>query len=43
MRLTLRALPTKGARFVGWRGACRGAKVCRITLDRARSLQARFR
>jgi hypothetical protein len=43
MRLTLRAVPAKGARFVGWSGACRGAKGCRVTLDRARSVQARFR
>ncbi len=43
MRLTLRALPAKGARFVGWSGACRGPKACRVTLDRARSVQARFR
>lgn len=43
MRLTLRALPARGARFVGWGGACRGTKACRVTLDRARSVQARFR
>jgi len=43
MRLTLRAIPAKRARFVGWGGACRGTKACRVTLDRARSVQARFR
>ena len=43
MRLALRALPARGARFAGWGGACRGTKACRITLDRARSVEARFR
>jgi hypothetical protein len=43
MRLALRAVPAKGARFVGWSGACRGAKSCRVTLDRGRSVGARFR
>ena len=43
MRLTLRPLAAKGARFTGWRGACRGVKGCRVTLDRARSVEARFR
>ena len=43
MRLVLRALPAKGTRFAGWGGACRGVKACRVTLDRARSVQARFR
>jgi hypothetical protein len=42
MRLALRAAPARGARFVGWSGACRGATSCRVTLDRARSVQARF-
>ena len=43
MRLVLRALPAKRTRFAGWGGACRGVKACRVTLDRARSVQARFR
>ena len=43
MRLALRAVPAGGARFVGWTGACRGAKSCRVTLDRGRSVTARFR
>jgi hypothetical protein len=43
MRFVLRAVPAKGARFVGWSGACRGAKSCRVTLDRGRSVGARFR
>jgi hypothetical protein len=42
MRLTLRAVPATGSHFTGWRGACRGAKGCRVTLARARSVQARF-
>jgi hypothetical protein len=43
MRLALRAVPAKGARFVGWSGSCRGTKACRVTLDRGRSVGARFR
>jgi hypothetical protein len=43
MRLALRAAPARDARFAGWSGACRGTKSCRVTLDRARSVQARFR
>jgi hypothetical protein len=43
MRLRLRALPARGARFAGWGGACRGPKACRVTLDRATSVRARFR
>jgi len=41
--LALRAVPAAGARFVGWRGACRGTNACRLTLDRARAVPARFR
>jgi Divergent InlB B-repeat domain len=43
MRVSLRAIPAKGVRFATWGGACRGAKSCRVTLDRARSVEARFR
>jgi hypothetical protein len=43
MRLALRAVPAKGARFVGWSGSCRGTNACRVTLDRGRSVGARFR
>ena len=43
MRVSLRALPAPGARFVGWGGACRGTTNCHVTLDRARSVEARFR
>lgn len=42
-RLTLRAAPEKGARFVGWSGACRGRKLCRITLVGNRTVRAGFR
>ena len=41
--VTLRAMPAAGARFVGWSGGCRGVKACRVQLDRARSVGARFR
>jgi hypothetical protein len=43
MRVALRAVAAKGARFVGWSGACRGARGCRVSLDRGRSVGARFR
>jgi hypothetical protein len=43
MRVSLRAIPANGARLAGWGGACRGTKSCRVTLDRARSVDARFR
>jgi hypothetical protein len=43
MPVTLRAVPAKGARLAGWSGGCRGAKGCRVKLDRARSVGARFR
>jgi hypothetical protein len=42
-RLTLRAVPARGARFVGWSGACRGARQCRVTLTDTRAVRARFR
>jgi hypothetical protein len=38
----LRARPAPGFRFLGWSGACRGRGVCALTLDRHRSVTARF-
>ncbi|HEX2267347.1 MAG TPA: hypothetical protein VHI97_03965, partial [Actinomycetota bacterium] len=42
-RVTLQAQPTAGgSRFVGWGGACSGTGPCTVTLDRAKSVTARF-
>jgi hypothetical protein len=41
--VALRAVPVKGARFLGWSRGCRGTAACRVKLDRARSVGARFR
>jgi hypothetical protein len=42
-RVTLRASATPGWRFAGWRGACRGVRVCVVTLARSASVAATFR
>jgi hypothetical protein len=42
-RVSLQAQPTTDAsRFVGWGGACSGTGPCTVTLDRAKSVTARF-
>jgi hypothetical protein len=42
-RLTLKAKPAPGNRFVGWSGSCVGVETsCIITLDQDRSVEARF-
>ena len=38
----LRAVPTKGWRFAGWSGACRGTKTCVVTATAARAVTATF-
>jgi hypothetical protein len=40
VRLTAAARP--GSAFAGWQGACSGAGTCRVTVDRVRSVTARF-
>ena len=42
-RVLLRAVPVRGARFVGWRGACRGSKGCLVAMNGDRVVRARFR
>jgi Divergent InlB B-repeat domain len=43
-QLTLTADPVGGTRFAGWSGACAGrARVCRVTMDAAKSATATFR
>jgi hypothetical protein len=41
-RTRLRAVAAKGWRFVGWGGACRGAKACVVTATAARAVTATF-
>jgi hypothetical protein len=40
--LTLRPRPSRHARFVRWTGACKGSKVCTVTLNRSHSVTAFF-
>jgi hypothetical protein len=40
--LVLRALPTRGSRFLGWSGRCRGKGVCRVAVRGPGSVMARF-
>jgi hypothetical protein len=40
--LVLRAVPSRGARFLGWGGRCRGKGVCRVVVSEAGSVVARF-
>ena len=42
-RVTLRALPGRGARLVGWSGACKGSRACRVALTTPSVVRARFR
>lgn len=42
--LTLRAVPTKGWRFSGWTGGCKGARlICRPKTDYALTVRATFK
>jgi Divergent InlB B-repeat domain len=41
-RITLAAKPATGSSFAGWSGDCSGTGSCSLTLDRARSVMARF-
>jgi hypothetical protein len=41
-RVLLRAVPVRGARFVGWSGACSGRSVCRVAMSGNRLVRARF-
>lgn len=42
-KLTLKAVVTKGSRFVGWSGSCRGKKsTCVVTVGEATSVVATF-
>jgi hypothetical protein len=39
---TLVAVPSSGARFTGWQGACSGTGACVVTLNAAKSVTATF-
>jgi hypothetical protein len=41
VRLTAKA--SKGYRFAGWSGACKGTKACAVRLSSAKSVRATFR
>ncbi len=41
--LRIRPVAGAGARFLGWRGACADSNTCRVSLNKARTLQARFK
>jgi DNA-binding beta-propeller fold protein YncE len=41
-RVTLSATADRDSVFAGWSGACRGVGPCTVTMDEARSLNARF-
>ena len=38
-----RATPSKGWRFTGWSGDCRGKTVCRLRFDKAHAIRATFK
>jgi hypothetical protein len=40
--VTLTATPARGARFVGWDGACSGTGACSVVVDAATSVSAKF-
>jgi hypothetical protein len=40
--VTLTATPAAGSTFIGWSGACAGTGTCQVTMDAARSVNARF-
>ena len=40
--VTLAPLTGSGARFVGWGGACTGTDLCKVTMDAAKSVTAKF-
>lgn len=40
--VVFRVRPAPGRRFLGWRGACNGKRVCGISVDRPTRLRARF-
>jgi hypothetical protein len=41
-RVSLTASAGRGAAFAGWSGDCAGTNTCRVRLDRARTVSARF-
>jgi hypothetical protein len=42
--VALKAVPTRGFAFAGWKGACTGGKTtCTVTMDKAETVTATFR
>jgi hypothetical protein len=41
-RIVLRALPARGAKLLGWSGACKGARGCTVRMNADRVVRARF-
>ena len=41
-KVRLRAVSSRGYRFTGWSGACRGTGHCNVTANRSRSVRATF-
>jgi hypothetical protein len=41
-RISLKAVPDRGATFAGWNGACTGASVCDVVVDADTSVTAVF-
>jgi hypothetical protein len=42
-KVTLTATPAAGSKFVGWSGPCTGIGVCKVTMNAARSVTAKFK
>ncbi|WP_304986253.1 InlB B-repeat-containing protein [Flavobacterium rivulicola] len=42
MNVQLNAIPSSGAIFAGWTGACSGTGPCTVTIDAAKTVNARF-
>jgi hypothetical protein len=40
--VALAAVPGKGSRFLGWRGACSGTGACSVSMDAAKTVTAAF-
>lgn len=40
--VVLAAVPAPGSTFAGWGGDCRGTAPCTITMDRAKTVEAKF-
>ncbi|MFH1424115.1 MAG: hypothetical protein ABIG20_00370, partial [archaeon] len=39
---TLTAYPSSGSKFIGWSGDCSGTGICKVTMDKARTVTATY-